>query len=127
MLGGNCAIVGNKAFPSCFSSSPSGTVASVPFSTIHVKRNGDIALGTHGLCYYEVSIGDAIVPSSLNSSSRAQMEANNADKEPCIAVGMACSMFPLLNRMPGWDVFSFAYHSDDGNFFHEDSENSKVK
>eukprot|EP01036_Dinobryon_divergens_P060402 gene60402-80564_t len=39
-------------------------------------------------------------------------------QQACVAIGVACALFPLRNRMPGWDVNSFGYHGDDGNFFH---------
>jgi len=35
--------------------------------------------------------------------------------EPCIAIGLAGSNFPMKDTMPGWKRRSYGYHSDDGS------------
>ena len=42
-----------------------------------------------------------------------------------IGVGLAHQTYPL-NRMPGWDNDSVAYHCDDGKLFHENGKGTKM-
>ena len=39
-------------------------------------------------------------------------------RDTCVAVGLARKQFCLAGLMPGWDKYSFAWHGDDGNRFH---------
>ena len=39
--------------------------------------------------------------------------------QECAAIGIATSRFPLFGRFPGWDRFSYGFHSDDGKVFHD--------
>jgi hypothetical protein len=38
--------------------------------------------------------------------------------ECCVAVGLSTDYFGYSTRMPGWDPYSYGYHSDDGGIFH---------
>lgn len=42
----------------------------------------------------------------------------------CVAVGFAKSRFPLQGRLPGWDKYSWGWHSDDGKRFHRNGVGS---
>jgi len=45
---------------------------------------------------------------------------------PCVAIGIAHSMSnDKLNAMPGWNDSSFAFHGDDGHFFHRHGQSGK--
>ena len=46
--------------------------------------------------------------------------ATNLD--PCVAIGLSTSSFPLGSKMPGWDANSFGYHSDDGGVFRNNGD-----
>ena len=93
-----------------------------------------------GICYYEITIhppSDALL--SLINSGNNQRNINNGNIEivnvgydgqtttvPCVALGIAHSMsYDKLNAMPGWNEFSFAFHGDDGLFFHRQGHNGK--
>ncbi len=39
-------------------------------------------------------------------------------RHECVAVGLATKSFQNSCKMPGWDVESYGYHSDDGGMFH---------
>ena len=39
--------------------------------------------------------------------------------DSCIAIGLARKAFPLIGKQPGWDRFSYGYHGDDGNKYHQ--------
>lgn len=41
-------------------------------------------------------------------------EGGDQQRMACIAVGLATKKFPLMDRMPGWDKYSYGWHSDDG-------------
>lgn len=36
----------------------------------------------------------------------------------CVAIGLSTESFDLVKMMPGWNVHSYGYHSDDGAIFH---------
>jgi hypothetical protein len=115
-LGGNCAIVANQAFPAI----PALDASSVlPFSKV-VKADeagNRLRLVLSRVAYYEVKIHEVMPPPSSSASD------NIGDEDlPCIVVGLGCALFPLRHRMPGWDHFSFGYHSDDGLFFHDETD-----
>lgn len=63
------------------------------------------------VAYYEVTI----FPDSYKDRLRPRYNQNIDD---CIAVGVATSSFNHLQKMPGWDQYSYGYHSDDGGIFH---------
>ena len=44
-------------------------------------------------------------------------KASASGKQPCIAVGVSLHQFDWERSMPGWNVLSFGYHSDDGASF----------
>ena len=54
--------------------------------------------------YFEVTVGAPILT-----------DLSGLD---CVAIGLCSARFPLSGRQPGWDKFSFGYHSDDGHIFH---------
>jgi len=68
------------------------------------------------IAYFEATIHEQR-PGSVQESIQAT-QPQYTPSPPCVAIGVACALFPLRMRMPGWDVNSFGYHGDDGNFFH---------
>ena len=65
------------------------------------------------VAYYEVTI------LSDNRSGKVEDEQGIDDNlDDCIAVGIATYSFNYLRKMPGWDQYSYGYHSDDGGIFH---------
>jgi hypothetical protein len=88
-----------------------------------------------GICYYEITIhpySPALSSLVMNGSNASN---NNNDNEnivlsevPCVAIGIAHSMsYDKLHAMPGWNDFSFAFHGDDGHFFHRHGQSGKRK
>eukprot|EP01041_Mallomonas_annulata_P002404 gene2404-4665_t len=69
------------------------------------------------IAYFEVTIHTAILPVGRRIDP-VSLSGPLPQQQACVAIGVACALFPLRNRMPGWDVNSFGYHGDDGNFFH---------
>lgn len=63
------------------------------------------------VAYYEVIIKKTVMNNIIN---------NNADIETkeCIAIGLSSSKFERLKMLPGWDLHSYGYHSDDGGIYH---------
>jgi len=75
------------------------------------------------IAYFEVSIHEENVlysygPGSSYNHRQASTQRQPGGPIPCVAIGIACNLFPLKERMPGWDAHSFAYHGDDGKFYH---------
>lgn len=118
-LGGNCAIVANCAFPAIPYCLQDDVSSVLPFSkVVNSDETGSrLQLVPSRVAYYEVKIHNVIPPPSLSASDNA-----GAEGPPCIVVGLGCALFPLRHRMPGWDHFSFGYHSDDGLFFHNETD-----
>jgi hypothetical protein len=44
----------------------------------------------------------------------------------CVAVGVSIPGFTDSTRMPGWDIFSYGYHGDDGGIFHSKGDMVRV-
>jgi hypothetical protein len=44
----------------------------------------------------------------------------------CVAVGVSIPGFTDSTRMPGWDMFSYGYHGDDGGIFHSKGDMVRV-
>lgn len=55
-------------------------------------------------------------------------DANQDDAPPsdCVAIGLSTSRFRPAAKMPGWDVHSYGYHSDDGGIFHGAGDMERV-
>lgn len=67
--------------------------------------------------YFEVTV----LPASDDQDGAQQTGIRAMQNQPeCVAIGLADSEFPIHRSMPGWDVHSFGYHSDDGGFYHGD-------
>jgi hypothetical protein len=118
-LGGNCAIVANYPFPVIPEDYRDDPSPLIPFSkVINDDDSGRLKLTASRVAYYEVKIHDpmSVESSSGASAARATVEG---DDPPCIVVGLGCALFPLQHKMPGWDAFSFGFHSDDGLYFHD--------
>lgn len=76
------------------------------------------------MAYFEVSIlprdesqepkdAKVFVPNDIPS----HIVRNNPIKA-CVAVGISIPGFTDSTRMPGWDMFSYGFHGDDGGIFH---------
>ncbi|KAF4315021.1 hypothetical protein JM18_002387 [Phytophthora kernoviae] len=91
--------------------------SNVPFpTTFHVavfKRKNpqsnafEYHVGVVSSGYFEISISKRIKPS-----------ARRVHGEDVTSVGLVTSLFPLVDRQPGWDFRSYGYHGDDGQMFH---------
>ena len=58
-------------------------------------------------------------PNNVNITSDNNTTMNR-NIPPCVAVGIAHPLhIDKLSSMPGWNDFSFAFHGDDGLFFHQ--------
>jgi len=93
-----------------------------PFVFPFVDMTGKVSSLPRLVSYYEIEI-------TKNSSSlkkgKDEFGENSDDDydgvtetvwdEPCVAVGLAGSNFPMKDTMPGWNRRSFGYHSDDGS------------
>jgi hypothetical protein len=92
-----------------------------PFTSPFVQEDGSISLTPRLVSYYEVSILAVadLSSSSSSSTSAARTVHSNAAADECVAIGLISGrVFYCANRMPGWDRYSYAYHGDDGGFFH---------
>ena len=90
-----------------------------------------------GICYYEITIhppSPALSTLVMNGGNPYPNHDNNHDINhvissatiPCVAIGIAHSMSnDKLNAMPGWYDSSFAFHGDDGHFFHRYGQSGK--
>ena len=115
-LGGNAAVIGNNCFPTmpeCVEPLP------LPFSKLLPNRKNPTQpiMAMSRVAYFEVTIHEPEPP----SATQTQQERNGMSPS-CIAVGIASSRFPLTGRMPGWDIYSFGYHGDDGYMYHDHME-----
>lgn len=55
---------------------------------------------------------------TINNTLTTTMSRSN-NIPPCVAVGIAHPLhIDKLSSMPGWNDYSFAFHGDDGLFFH---------
>lgn len=74
--------------------------------------------------YFEVSIlpidesqepknDDLSIPNEVSSRNTRHVPV-----KPCVAVGISIPEFTDSTRMPGWDIFSYGFHGDDGGIFH---------
>ena len=66
---------------------------------------------------HSVSTSRGYYSSSHDSFSSASSSSSSSKRE-CIAIGWVDSSFPTHHLMPGWDIHSYGYHSDDGGIFH---------
>ncbi|KAJ1459266.1 hypothetical protein M885DRAFT_613791 [Pelagophyceae sp. CCMP2097] len=83
-----------------------------PFSTPWVSSKGNaIRVAPRLVSYFELRLADDTEPNSPVPRRRVP---------PCVAVGLSTSSFDAEKMMPGWDVHSWGYHSDDGGVFHAD-------
>uniref|UniRef100_A0A7S2JZ83 B30.2/SPRY domain-containing protein n=1 Tax=Leptocylindrus danicus TaxID=163516 RepID=A0A7S2JZ83_9STRA len=87
-----------------------GPNAMRPFVAPYVMKNGQLNCTPRLVVYYEVTL----VPPTRNQSQAASPRRTTE----CVAVGLSTSNFPHYAKMPGWDSFSYGYHSDDGGIFH---------
>jgi hypothetical protein len=44
----------------------------------------------------------------------------------CVAIGLSMQNYSSSIRMPGWDEYSYGYHSDDGGIFHSKGDKIRV-
>jgi hypothetical protein len=70
-----------------------------------ILKSGDVNIEPRLISYFEIEI----FPSGKNPTS---------DAPDCIAIGLSEESFVLDGKMPGWDLCSYGYHSDDGGAFH---------
>jgi hypothetical protein len=63
------------------------------------------------VAYYEV-----IIKKSETINNGHQFEDDNTRE--CIAIGLSSSKFERVKMLPGWDIHSYGYHSDDGGIYH---------
>ena len=40
----------------------------------------------------------------------------------CVAVGISLNNWEGHGKMPGWDIYSYGYHGDDGGLFHRNGD-----
>jgi len=86
-----------------------------------------------GICYYEITIhppSPALSTLVMNGGNPYPNHDINhvisSATVPCVAIGIAHSMSnDKLNAMPGWNDSSFAFHGDDGHFFHRYGQSGK--
>lgn len=62
--------------------------------------------------YFEVDIVQAPKEDQQGEITTEQEEAEIDD--PCVAIGMSLHQFDWERSMPGWDIYSYGYHGDDG-------------
>lgn len=91
------------------------TFAAAPFTKGYREASNPslLRIGFSCIAYFECSIYPPTPPAAV------PME-DTTIWSPCISVGLSCPTFPLKKKQPGWDRYSFGYHSDDGCFFHGD-------
>jgi hypothetical protein len=65
------------------------------------------------IAYYEITIMSSSTTSDISSSTPSSLS-----DEDCVAIGLATDLFSCFNLMPGWNLHSYGYHSDDGAIFH---------
>jgi len=76
-----------------------------------MSEDGNYKFCKTSVLYYEITIEQAkFIPAELVGS------------EECIAVGLADEQFPLQGYLPGWQLGSYAYHSDDGHCYRDYSQ-----
>mmetsp|Transcript_2505 Transcript_2505/g.3684 ORF Transcript_2505/g.3684 Transcript_2505/m.3684 type:complete len:461 (+) Transcript_2505:56-1438(+) len=75
----------------------------LPFTFPMKISQKEVFIAPRLIGYFEVTIGTSDSP--VHSSE-------------CIGVGLSKSNFILNGKMPGWDKYSYGYHSDDGGAFH---------
>jgi len=56
----------------------------------------------------------------------ADADQDDAPPSDCVAIGLSTSRFRPAAKMPGWDVHSYGYHSDDGGIFHGAGDMERV-
>ena len=54
---------------------------------------------------------------SESTGQQPHAQPNQHQHHECVAIGLTTRSFPLTKRLPGWDVSSYGYHSDDGSLF----------
>uniref|UniRef100_A0A7S1BCG0 B30.2/SPRY domain-containing protein n=1 Tax=Corethron hystrix TaxID=216773 RepID=A0A7S1BCG0_9STRA len=107
--------------------------------TVHFGNEKDphrveIDLTPRIIAYFEVSIfkrdeqQEPIINEGLGDSMDGTLrlpESWNevlAHESDCFAVGISSEEFCPINKMPGWDLYSYGYHGDDGGIFHASGE-----
>ncbi len=71
------------------------------------------------VAYYEVSIVGNDRDDDVTSSPPDENDHRPTDHHrECISIGLSTETFRVADKMPGWDVSSYGYHSDDGGIFH---------
>jgi hypothetical protein len=83
-------------------------------------------LSPRTIAYYEVSIAalpkvmesDAMIPISHSFSFANALPTPTLASSECVAVGLAAEGFIHGHILPGWNKYSYGYHSDDGAIFH---------
>jgi len=83
-------------------------------------------LSPRTIAYYEVSLAalpkekgvDAMMPTSHYFFSANALPTPPPASSECVAVGLAAEGFLHAHILPGWNKFSYGYHSDDGAIFH---------
>jgi len=81
------------------------------------------------IAYYEITIlkrdleqephyQQTTTTSSSSSNHLINRTSINNHTPECIAIGLSTKHFNTTSKMPGWDQFSYGYHSDDGGIYH---------
>jgi hypothetical protein len=85
------------------------------------------------MAYFEVSIlprDKSQEPTDDGASERRSPSLTHPGRETvtkaCVAVGVSIPGFTDSIRMPGWDMFSYGYHGDDGGIFHSKGDMVRV-
>ena len=124
-LGKNRSFVANSHFPvtakeHCRRSKTLQTSSSVPFTKIVYDKNLHCSMPVSScIAYFEITIHRALRRTTAANTQQHQQQQGEEEEEfsPCVAIGIANHMH-RLNKMPGWDAHSYAFHGDDGMFFH---------
>jgi hypothetical protein len=126
-LGDNRCIVANNHFPVVPRLSPASPPSSsslvrrstLPFTKVVSPAPGRSVAMSSTVAYYEITIGAAVAPfhDATEPTVVNQNRTANSGIQPCVAIGLALPGFSL-RRMPGWCLQSYAWHGDDGLFFH---------
>ena len=66
------------------------------------------------IAYFEVKIHE---DNTSNSNNDTHSGTHNASSKNNFSIGLACPLFPLRRKHPGFDNYSFGYHCD-GKYYY---------
>lgn len=79
----------------------------------------EMNLSPRFVAYYEVTL----LPRDVMQEPACSMSSTRLRSIPeCVAIGISLRLFNTYRKMPGWDIFSYGYHSDDGGMFHSEGQ-----